>query len=85
MSLLACILILAIEGYIEPEYVLKSAIKLVVFFISILGYMNICGAYKILDQFKKKHENTKNINVNANNIICNIFSINIQKYPPLTK
>lgn len=52
MSLLACILILAIEGYIEPEYVLKSAIKLVVFFISILGYMNICGAYKILDQFK---------------------------------
>ena len=52
MSLLACILILAIEGYIEPEYVLKSAIKLVVFFISILGYMKICGAYKILDQFK---------------------------------
>lgn len=56
-SLMACMVMFAIEKYIAPTYLVKSVIKLFVFILPIIIYMKIFGKEKILEQitnFKKK-------------------------------
>lgn len=50
-SILACILMFAIERFISPSYLIKSAIKLVVFSLPIILYTKRFGFRSIRNQF----------------------------------
>lgn len=50
-SILACILMFAIERFISPSYLIKSSIKLVVFSLPIILYTKMFGFRSIRNQF----------------------------------
>ena len=50
-SFIACISMFAIESFIAPSYLIKSSIKLVVFFLPIFLYIKMFGFRSIRNQF----------------------------------